>query len=141
MCLINNKQSKMYLLIRVKIRSSTNRGLLCSQKVETFIILKKEKLFGNPIGKKFKSRIVVIFTNLFVHSSNQIISCVMTDSLDSSSWTFLRPSLKALTHLRTLLPLMVMWPYTSLISRLISAAETFLAVKKQISYCISQSAV
>lgn len=80
-----------------------------------------------------------IFTDLFVHSRNQILrddwwstwSWFVTDIFLSISWTFFRPSLKTFTHLRTLLPLMAMGLYTSFISQLTSAAETFLVVKNK----------
>ncbi|KAG8276053.1 hypothetical protein J6590_073207 [Homalodisca vitripennis] len=62
-------------------------------------------------------------------------SSVITDDRPDrgSSWTFSRPSLKALTHFRTLLSLIAFGPYTSFICRRISAAETFLAVKNRIT--------
>jgi hypothetical protein len=54
-----------------------------------------------------------------------------------SSFTFLHPSLKCLTHLRTIESLMACSPYTSQSWRWMSASFMFLAFKKRITDCIS----
>lgn len=69
--------------------------------------------------------------------------CGMTDgrSERGSSWIFSRLFLEALTHLRSLLSLILMGSLTLIICRRLSADETFLIIKKQITECISQSVV
>ncbi len=68
-------------------------------------------------------------------------SSIMTEArpLRSSPRTFVRPSLKALTHLRTIPQVIMFYSSTSLIWRSILAAFTSLALRKRITDRVLQA--